>query len=327
MEFKKQDMDKLDFNVDEQVDALKLKRRNSKFKGNAINSSYLRKIKNQTKVLNKQKMSYTLKVGGSTYELKSVLFKGRAFSRSNLKNYDLQFIKKVKRHVLKNNIHLNFLDQYFPSDVAYMDVNPTLQHQKFEKVVEIDVNEAYWKTAYMMGVINEEIYEEGKKGNLGKYTRLVALGALAKQEMEYVYIDGVFSHVNEIKSDLTENVWYSICKRLSDVMQGAKKILGNDYLFYWVDGIYFIDSKINRKKIKNHFLKFGYTSKDVETFLVGFGDKWFAVYDEDYKVKKEFSYAGIINRKISFEDSLKLSKLCKKLLKDNLDLDLLLKDK
>lgn len=317
-------LDEID--VDAHVDALKLARRKSKDKNNNINNSYLRRIKKKTKVLHKQSMSYTLVVGGSSYTLDSPLFKDKAFSRSNLTNQDLVFIKKVKRHVLKNKIYVNFLDQYFPSDISYMDVNPNLQNQKFPNAIEIDVNEAYWKTAYILGIIDEAIYEEGKKGKLGKYTRLVALGALAKRVTKFVYVDGKFSHKEEVRSELTENVWYSICKRLSDVMQGAKKILGDDYLFYWVDGIYFINTKANRKKITKYFLKNGYTSKEVETFMVGFGVKWFAVYNEKYKVCKEFTYQGIINRRISFGDSKRLRNLCQKLLRTNVDINLLNKD-
>jgi len=309
-----------DIDVDKQVDALKLTRRGGKDSSYKIKSSYLQRIKDKTKVLNKQKMDYVLKVGGSSYKLDSVLYKDKAYNKTSLSQKDLVFIRKVKSYVTKNKIYVKFLDQYFPSDVQYMDVNPVLQNKKFTNVVEIDVDEAYWKTAYMMGVISKEIYEEGKKGELGKYTRLVALGALAKKETHYIYVNGKFSHKKEVRSVLTENVWYSICKRLADVMQDSKKMLGDDYLFYWVDGIYFVDSKSNRKKITSHFLKHGYTSKDVETFMVGFGEKWFAVYNEDYKIKKEFTYIGILNRKISFKDSVKLRKLCAEMMKDNFEL-------
>lgn len=320
-------MDLTIIDVDAEVDKLKLQRRNTQAKGDGVKSSYLRRVKLKTEVLNKQKMDYVLKVGGSTYQLDSILFKDKAFNSTNLANKDLLFIKKVKRHILKNKIYLNFLDQYFPSDVAYVDVNPTLHNRKITNVKEVDVDEAYWKTAYLLGAIDEELYEEGKKGNLGKYTRLVALGALAKKETHYIYKNGVYSHKEEIRSELTENVWYSICKRFSDVMQGAKQLLGNDYLFYWVDGIYFVNNKTNNAKLTRYFLKHGYSTKEVETFMVGFGEKWFAVYDKDLKIKKEFTYSGIINRKISFEDSRKLNLLCREMMKGNLDITTLISNK
>lgn len=316
-----------DINVDLDVDTLKLKRRGGKDKGYEIKNPYLKRIKLQTQVLHKQKMDYVLKVGGSSYELKSLLFKDKAYNNSKLSMKDLQFVKKVKRYIVKNEIYVNFLDQYFPSDISYMDVNPVLQNKKFTNVVEIDVNEAYWKTAYLMGIINQEIYEEGSKDNLGKYTRLVALGALAKRQTHYIYEGGKFVRKEEIRSELTENVWYSICKRLSDVMQGAKKLLGNDYLFYWVDGIYFIDSPKNRKKITSYFLKHGYGCKDVETFMVGFGEKWFAVYNDEYKVKKEFTYIGILNRKITFRDSKRLKTLCKDMMRKEINVTKLIDNK
>lgn len=313
-----------DIDVDAQVDALKLQRRGGKDKQYTIKNSYLKKIKEITKVLSKQELSYTLKVGGSSYELDSKLFREKAYNSSSLSMKDLQFIRKVKNYIKKEKIYLQFLDQYFPSDISYMDVNPNLQGKKFSNAIEFDVDEAYWKTAYLMGIINKDIYEEGKKGELGKYTRLVALGSLAKKQTHYIYEDGKFKEKRVVRSELTENVWYSICKRFADLMQGAKKILKDDYLFYWVDGIYFVDSPQNRKKITSYFLKHGYTVKEVETFMIGFGKKWFAVYNEEFKIEKEFTYIGILNRRISFRDSKRLRKLAQQMLKSNIDLKILL---
>jgi len=191
--------------IDSLVETRRLQRDGEITPVNRVKSSYLRKIHEKSRILNAQKMPYTIRVSGTKYSLKSDLFKESAFHRSELTNTDLQFIKKVKRHILKNEIHLQFLDQYFPSDIAYMDANPFLIHQTFDNVVELDINEAYWKTAYILGIINDEIYEEGKKGTLGKYTRLVALGSLAKKETEYVYDENGFVEKKEIRSTLTDN--------------------------------------------------------------------------------------------------------------------------
>lgn len=312
--------------IDSLVEDRRLKREEDITPVQKYNATYLKKIQERSNILNKQKIPYTIRVSGSKYQLKSKIFKETAFHNSDMTNTDLQFVRKVKRHILKNGIHLKFLDQFFPSDIAYMDANPFLTHTNFDNVIEVDINEAYWKTAYILGIINEEIYEEGKKGTLKKYTRLVALGSLAKKEVEYNYDENGYVGRKEIRSTLTENVWYTICKRVSDVMQSAKVLLGDDYLFYWVDGIYFVKSKKNIEKLKKFFIQNGYTSKEEKTDKVAFGHKWFAVLNDDNSIKKEFSYSGIINRRISFKDAQNLDRLCKSMLKENLDIDLLHQD-
>lgn len=312
--------------IDKMVEERRLNREEEITPVSRYKSSYLKKIHNKTKILKRQKVPFTIEVSGSKYQLSSDLFNESSFQKTELTHTDLQFVKKVKKHILSNGIHLKFLDQYFPSDIAYMDANPFLIHQSFDNVIELDINEAYWKTAYILGVINEEIYEEGKKGILGKYTRLVALGSLAKKKIRYIYDDDGYSKKEEIRSELTENVWYTICKRVSDLMQTAKIILGDDYLFYWVDGIYFINTPENLKKMKQFFIDNGYTSKEEETHKIGFGHKWFAVLEEDGSIKKEFSYAGIINRRISFKDAQDLNNLCREMLKKNVNLELLNKE-
>jgi len=80
------------------------------------------------------------------------------------------------------------------------------------------------------------------------------------------------------------------------------------------------DDESVRIVLKKALERAGYSCKDVETFMVGFGEKWFAVYNDDYTIKKEFTYVGILNRKISFKDSKRLKKLVKDMMMKNRDI-------
>jgi hypothetical protein len=198
----------------------------------------------------------------NNFKLESTYF-GNSSSKpmSSLEPTELGFVKRVKNHVKKHRVHEKFIDNfYYPSDINYVSTKNYEPGTKISNVIEIDIDEAYWKTAFNLGVIDDELYNEGSKANqnLSKIARLIALGSLAKQEDVY-YFKGMRLMKEETKrSELTENIWYSICKKVSDVMSEAEKIANDNFLMFWVDGIYIKNEPDTVDKIKSLFTDNGY---------------------------------------------------------------------
>lgn len=202
----------------------------------------------------------------------------RYFSRykTALTPKDLGFVRKVKNYVEKSQIAVKFCHQLLTTeDIKYIDMQRFEDGTEFDDVYEIDIDQAYWKTAKMLDIISEKIFEEGSKYNIEpglsevdikrrKMVRLIALGSLAKKTKTYRFKGKKIILLPETKTDKakqTENVWYTICKRVSDCMQEAKKAVNpSDYVMYWVDGIY-VRGEHNVKAIQEVFLKWGYESK------------------------------------------------------------------
>jgi hypothetical protein len=187
---------------------------------------------------------------------------------------------------MKNEIYLNFEDQKFSDDITYMESNVTLKGKRMDSVVEIDINHAYWKTAHMLGVISDELYQEGaddSKG-IGKIARLVALGALAKKKTYYQIVGGKMVKQTVERSELTENIWFTICFNVSRVMQETAVSLDKDYLFYWVDGIYVKNDPEAVDLAVSIFNSNGYSVKKKEIHKIDFDEDHFTVYNskEDY---------------------------------------------
>jgi hypothetical protein len=226
------------------------------------------------KALRLAKLNETFKLIkiNNTFQLESSYFGNSISKRSaRMKPNELAFIKKVKHHIMKNEIYTKFVDRYYrPNDIRYISVKKCDPGTIIENVVEIDIDQAYWQTAFSLGVINQEIYDSGSKGNvdISKTTRLIALGSLAKKVDEYHYIGNRVVKHKQIRSELTENIWYSICKTVSDAMWQARKIAKNDFYLFWVDGIYIRNNPRTIEKITNLFETYGYKVKIKESLKI-----------------------------------------------------------
>jgi len=273
-----------------------------------------RSIKNKIAFLTSMGEPFELRVGSSSLKLKSSLYNDAYHNKSLLDLKELNFINMVRHHVEKNEVHLQFLDQYFPEDVCYVDVNKKgCMGKTFDDVVEVDIDQAYWDTAFMMGVITQEIREKGLKHR--KIVRLVALGSLAKKVDIYRFDGKVLRRQPQPeRSELTENIWYSICKRVSDVMISAVRKLEGDYIFYWVDGIYMQNNKRSISKAMNTFLESGYQCKVVPINEITFEEKKFSVTDISGK-QRPFYYPGKKNSITKMIESDRLKVLAASILK------------
>tara|TARA_R110000751_G_scaffold92475_2_gene180974 strand:- start:2070 stop:2984 length:915 start_codon:yes stop_codon:yes gene_type:complete len=278
----------------------------------------------KAKYLAQKDEEYTIKVINGNYELISELFKHKTFSDTDYTTKELTFIKSVKNYIVKNEIYLNseFEKQFFPEDVHYIKVAKVPLGKKFEGVFEIDIDEAYWKTAHLLGIISDEIYLRGQKGNISKQARLTALGSLAKKIYYYKFKGEQLEKVSTKTDPLLQNLWFTICKRVSDVMNDCIRELGKEFIFYWVDGIYVQGKAENLVIAENIFTEYGYNVKFKKVKQVYFHEKGFSCNDFGTHTR-EFNYPGYSRARtkdLSYSEALELKKLAKKILNEDYDI-------
>lgn len=275
--------------------------------------------------LNQLGEEFTLIKINNTLKLQSNYY-GNISSKGNKKipPMELGFIRRVKNHILKHQIYANFISNfYYPEDIDYVSIMKHGKSVKMDDVIEIDIDEAYWKTAHILNVISDHLYEEGKKSNgkISKLGRLISLGSLAKKKTIYSFKGSRLIKKETQRSLTTENIWYSICKRLSDVMNEAKQIAGKDFIMYWVDGIYVKNDPELIAKIQKCFVKYGYDVKFRENLSVKYTEDRIFVQDQTTKKERSFFIPKQDIKKSSFSDpelkeiALKYSKFVP--LKDN----------
>lgn len=250
-------------------------------------------LKQKCDYLYKHGKSFTLIKSGGSYELISSLWNERAANKA-FNTDDLQFIKSVRHYVDKSNVAIDFIDTYYKGeDIQYIKVKNYAIGERIDDLIYIDINGAYWQTAHHLGIISDALYIKGLEVN--KIVRLAALGSLAKTKDVWKYDGKDLKKAETIRSSDTENLWFAICKRVSDVMVEVVNSIGDDFIFYWVDGIYIRDKSKAFNTVNNIFLKRGYTSKYEKIPFIEFNEKGFDVQGVVKSDLKRFSWVNSSN--------------------------------
>ena len=236
-------------------------------------------LKTKAQFLQDMNIPFKLVKSGSSFTLHSDLFSESARKKNKLFTaQDLSFVNKVRNHIENNDINdLFYKKLYTESEIDYIQVSPKMKEgDVYTNVYCIDLTAAYWRTAYLLGIIDKNIYQLGE--NMSKPVRLASLGSLAKRKTTWDFDGKSYSRENVVLSPHS-NLWFAICKRVSDIMTKAKIALGDDFYFYWVDGIYFRDTEANKDKVLKIFREFDYQSKPESI-------EWIKVEKKQFSVKK-----------------------------------------
>jgi hypothetical protein len=158
--------------------------------------------------------------------------------------------KDAKKYVSQHEIKL-------PKKERSIIYNDDFKSENFiKKICGTDLNHAYWRIAYNLGVISENTYERGLDDRF-KSTRLAALSTLGRRKNYLVIKDGALTQdivIVEGDEGLSKAyllIRYTCYKYMNDV----KKLLGDNFLAYKTDCIYYIDTESNREKVMQYFSK------------------------------------------------------------------------
>ena len=154
--------------------------------------------------------------------------------------------KDVNAYLKDNEIRL-------PKRYGQIEYNENLEDIP-NNVTGTDLNHAYWRIALNLGIISERTYYKGLNDEF-KEVRLAALSTLGGKKKYQKIRNGVITDeffVVEGDEDLRK-VYTLIRLTCYRYMTQVKKILGNDFLCYKTDCIYYIDNKTNRKKVIDFF--------------------------------------------------------------------------
>lgn len=122
------------------------------------------------------------------------------------------------------------------------------------RVAGTDLNHAYWRIAYNLGIISEKTYLKGLDDKF-KSVRLAALSTLGADKRYQKIESGEFiKDYHIVKGDpQLQKVYTLIRLTCYKYMTQVKKLLGEDFLAYKTDAIYYADRNGNRQKVRNFF--------------------------------------------------------------------------
>lgn len=133
-----------------------------------------------------------------------------------------------------------------PKNIKYHFFKPpakTLENYDSQKnewlytnISGVDLSAAYHQAAHNLGFIDEDTLKRCL--NSDKETRLKAWGSIAKKKTIYTFESG---EVKEVKTDESPNrpYFFASADYVGEVMHEAGQAIGHNYLFHWVDCIFF----------------------------------------------------------------------------------------
>ena len=157
--------------------------------------------------------------------------------------------KDVKEYLKTNKIKL-------PTKYGQVEYNKELNEDLFGKITATDLNHAYWRIAYNLGIISDKTYSKGLNDDF-KAVRLAALSTMGANKKYQKIKNGKL--LDEYKvvygDDNLKDVYKLIRLTCYKYMNKVKKMLGKDFLCYKTDCIYYIDTQYNRKIVRDFFME------------------------------------------------------------------------
>lgn len=201
--------------------------------------------------------SIALFVKGSKY-FASTVNMGNA--GATLPSKQLFFIQKVRSHIMKENLIAKIKKNYAKQNlIQYIGFNDDIgEGEVFEKAYSVDIKNAYWESAYKEGWLNDDIYIEGK--GMDKRIRLASLGTFAKKKFCYSFDGKGDEYLETIEMPKHPHVFFNQANTIYWLMDDCRKLVGDEFIFYWTDGVY-VKSLEAAKKIESYLTSKGYEHK------------------------------------------------------------------
>jgi hypothetical protein len=155
--------------------------------------------------------------------------------------------KDVKEYLKENEVRL-------PKRYGQIEFNEDLEWDEDGRITGTDLNHAYWRIAFNLGIISGRTYERGLKDEF-KEVRLAALSTLGGKKKYNKIENGLITdNYFIIEGDEELRKVYTLirytCYRYMSII---KKKLGKDFICYKTDCIYYLDTKENRKLVNDFF--------------------------------------------------------------------------
>lgn len=121
------------------------------------------------------------------------------------------------------------------------------------KITATDVDHAYWRIAYLMGILSKKTYDKGLLIK-DKSLRLASLANLASSKEYYVIENGIVTKKTIILryDPILQRVYNNIRFTCFEHMNVMANLLGDDFICYKTDCIYYKDTPHNRLLVQSY---------------------------------------------------------------------------
>lgn len=174
-----------------------------------------------------------------------------------------------KKIFLFNNVKQQVIKWLSENQVTMPPENYSLKYNydyDLEKGVMCgtDLNHAYWRIAYIYGMITEKTYINGLDTDC-KALRLATLSVLGREKTFNRYEKGkkVETYIHQAENVELKNVFKFIRLTCFNYMKEVSEILGDDFFAWKTDCIYYRESFTNIKNVQSYFDQYNLTYKQL----------------------------------------------------------------
>jgi hypothetical protein len=172
----------------------------------------------------------------------TIIFNGQKlfFAQKKINPKIFHIVKKIKSETLDGFLSKNklFNDRESRAGIRYYHYNNV--PEKLDRFYYIDISSCYISILKNHGIISSKLFDEINQ--LEKSDRLISLGMCAYEPYEINFIEGV-QGVPERVYNIYSPIFYYACNETMKLMDKIIELLEGNFLFYWVDGIFFKDIK------------------------------------------------------------------------------------
>jgi hypothetical protein len=151
---------------------------------------------------------------------------------------------KIVSDLKKSDKTVEILQQDWSTE--NFDSKNGLKPCSYKTVLNLDITSAYPYCLFINKLISQDTFNYLMA--LPKSERLPAIGMIAKKSVWIDYSNGKASNW-DVKTGEYANIFFFVIQQITDLMAWAADIAGDDFLFYWVDGI-FLKPTISKKKLQ-----------------------------------------------------------------------------
>ena len=226
------------------------------------------------------------------------------YTDSKTNNKIFSIVRKIKKEVEPSLAEINRIVS--KKDFSYFSTGSDLGSFCSDSVSNIDLNSAYLTVLHRDGIIGDHLHE--LINDLPKVERLKVLGLLAYEPDVFEFRNGE-PYKEYTQKNPFKNVFFYAVNGVSEAMHEAKRFLKDDFIFFWVDGIYFSDENystgrevqylLEKRGFKTHFeqlINFNFQADNEKYIKIDFVNpsfetKKFNVRTDHYQKKVAYGLA------------------------------------
>jgi hypothetical protein len=217
--------------------------------------------------LKKKKKTFKVAITGYTTIIECENYKyyfTKSINGKSIFNLYNKLIKEIKDRTGDKIIERNKINYYKVSN--YLIDLPFNEPIELPEVFNIDISGAYPQTLLNLNLCSQKLYSELME--LDKIARLKIIGMIACSKSIYYYVNGNCES-DEIKvNQNNRNLFFNIVNNVGECINKCSEAVKDDFLFYWVDGIYFRseESKYKIFEIMKEF-NYSYSEEKLKNFV------------------------------------------------------------